>query len=295
MFPWLTLPIIAIVFYALWIFFRRSRSLFFQGWDIYREHWQVFTGIGLIAIPIGIVFNLLQYFFIHRNPLRYMVSWFDGTAGARLTAVFAIGGVQQLAMLLIIAPAVIQAVADIHRGQKPGIIRSYQLAARRSVPIGIGALVMLILAGIPLLVVIGVPISIWLVVKWHFFVQVLIFDGDRKSVEAMDTSSRMVRGRWWKTFGAVIIFDLMATLPGIVVGFGLLTLGGTAVGFANTISSLLYSLTIPLAVIAITLAFLEYRGEAMAAKTKGGRNTQIKVDKKAAEHAPGVTEGPQIA
>ena len=31
-------------------------------------------------------------------------------------------------------------------------------------------------------------------------------------------------------------------------------LGGTAVGFANAVSSMLYALTIPLAVIAVTLA-----------------------------------------
>jgi hypothetical protein len=71
----------------------------------------------------------------------------------------------------------------------------------------------------------------------------------------------LVKGRWWKTLFAVVIFDLLATVPGIVVGFGLLTLGRTAVGFANGISSLLYSLTIPLAVIAVTLMFLERRDD----------------------------------
>jgi hypothetical protein len=58
---------------------------------------------------------------------------------------------------------------------------------------------------------------------------------------------------------SVLIFDLLATIPGIVVGFGLLTLGRTAVGFANTASSVLYSLTIPLAVIAITIMFIDRR------------------------------------
>jgi hypothetical protein len=74
-----------------------------------------------------------------------------------------------------------------------------------------------------------------------------------------------VKGRWWKTLFAVIIFDLLAVIPGFLVGFGLLTLGRTAVGFANATSSLLYALTIPIAVIAVTLMYLDRRGEPLPA------------------------------
>ena len=56
---------------------------------------------------------------------------------------------------------------------------------------------------------------------------------------------------------AVFMFDLMAILPGILVGFGLLTLGRAAVGLANGVSSFFYALIIPLAVIAVTLLYID--------------------------------------
>jgi uncharacterized membrane protein (DUF106 family) len=34
----------------------------------------VFLTIGLLAIPIGIVFNVAQRFLIHREPLKFVTS-----------------------------------------------------------------------------------------------------------------------------------------------------------------------------------------------------------------------------
>ena len=260
-YPWATLPLIIVVVGAFVFFFRRSRDLLGRAIRVYRSYWRVLVGIGLTAIPVGIVFNIIQSFLIHRDPLEFVIEWFDDTAGAKLTAVLAVGGVQQLAMILIIGPTVIEAVADIHRGNTPGVLRAFRLAASKFMPIALAGLVILVLAGGSLLLIIGLPVAIWLVVRWQFFAQALIFDDRETVVGSLRTSSRLVRGRWWKTLFAVLIFDLLATVPGVVVGFGLLTLGGTAVGFANSISSLLYALTIPVSVIAVTLMFLDYRGD----------------------------------
>jgi hypothetical protein len=178
-----------------------------------------------------------------------------------LTAVTAVGGFQQLATLLFIAPAVIQAVADIQRGVSPSVVRSFRLGTTRSLPIALAGLVVLVLAGIPTLTLIGLPVAIWLVVRWQFFAHILVFDHEMTIPDSLRESARLVRNRWWKTALPVVIFDLLATIPGVVVGFGLLTLGRTAVGFANGMSSLLYALAIPFAVIAVTLMYLDRRGE----------------------------------
>jgi hypothetical protein len=265
-YPWIGIPVLAAVVAALAFMFSRSRRLFLDATRLYRRHWKLFVGIGLVAIPIGIVFNLIQAVLIGRWPLEYLVEWLDNTAGARLTAVAAIGGVQQLAMLLIIAPAVIQAVLDLQRGRPAGIVRSYRMASERALPIGIAFLIVFVLAGIPALILIGLPIAIWLIVRWQFFAHALVYDPDRTSTDALRESASLVSGRWWRTLGAVFIFDLLATVPGIVVGFGLLTLGGNDVGFANAVSSVLYALTIPLSVIAVTLMYLSRKQESPAAE-----------------------------
>ncbi len=267
--PWIAVPLVAAALGVIGFFYRRSRRLLRLAVRVYRAHWRVFLGIGLAAIPIGIAVNIVQRFLSTRDPVRWLATWLDDTTGARLGVVTAFGGAQQLATLLIIAPAVIQAVADIHAGRSPGVVRAFQLAASRSLPIALAGLIALVLITIPLLTVIGLPIAIWLFVQWHFFAQVLTFDRHESSPGALGESADLVKGRWWSTFFTVFIIDLIATIPGIVVGFGLLTLGRTAVGFANGISSLLYALAIPFAVIAVTLVFLERRGVALPLATAG--------------------------
>jgi hypothetical protein len=164
-------------------------------------------------------------------------------------------------MLLFIGPAVIQAVADIQRGQPPSVRRSYELALRRIWPIALAGTVVVLLVGVSLLLVLGIPLAVYLIVRWQYFAQALVFDPTRPALTSLRESSRLVKGRWWRTAFAALLFDLLATIPGVAVGFGLLTVGRTAVGFANGVSSVLYALLIPLAVIAVTVMFLDRRGD----------------------------------
>ncbi|MCC6704502.1 MAG: hypothetical protein IT334_06470 [Thermomicrobiales bacterium] len=257
--PWLLIPMLAGIALLFTLLFRKARPYFRRARKVYAEHWRVFVGIGVLAIPIGVTMNIIQRLVIRYDPLAYVVRWLDDTAGARLTAVTAIGGAQQLAMVLIIAPAVVQAVKDIEEGTTPGVRRSYQLGLRRFGTIA-GALVVMIAAVmVPLLVVIGFPIALWLFIRWQYYNQVIVFEDERRPMAALRRSATLVDGRWWKTVAAILMFDILAILPGILIGFGLLTLGRTAVGFANGVSSLLYALIIPLSVIALTLMYLDRR------------------------------------
>jgi hypothetical protein len=117
-------------------------------------------------------------------------------------------------------------------------------------------------SGLLLFTAIGFPIAIWLAVRWHFFLHAVVVDGVDTPTGAFRRSAQVVRGRWIGTFFSLLIFDTLAILPGVVVGFGLLTIGRTAVGFANGISSLLYALLIPLTVICVTLLYIERREQA---------------------------------
>jgi hypothetical protein len=257
--PWLLVPMLAFIFGLAALLYVGARKYFRRARKLYRQEWKTFVGIGLLAIPIGISANIFQRLVIRYDPLAYMIDWFDDTAGARLTAVLAVGGVQQLAMLLIISPAVVQAVKDIKDGVKPGVVRSYKLGLKRFGTISLALIAITIAVGIPLLLVIGFPIALWLLIRWQFYNQVIVFDDEKNSFKALKASSRLVDGRWWRTTAAIFMFDILSFLPGIIVGFGLLTLGRTAVGFANGVSSVLYAIVIPLAVIATTIMFLDRR------------------------------------
>ena len=115
------------------------------------------------------------------------------------------------------------------------------------------------------------PLTIFLVIRWQFFGQAVMFGHAKTGREALQDSANAVKGRWWKTLFAVVIFDLIAVLPGILVGLVLLVLGRTAVSFANGVSSFLFSLSIPISVIAMTLLYLDrYKEDEELTKAAAG-------------------------
>jgi hypothetical protein len=269
--PWLALGAVALVIAVFVYFYRRTRVFIRGAFALYFRHWRLFTGIGLMALPIGIIFNLVYAFLVTHEPIEWLVDWFNNTAGARLPIVAAVGGAQQLVMFLIIGPAVIQAIVDLRRGDKPSVLRSYRMALRDITPLAGGALLFLLCAGIPLLLVFGLPLTIFLVIRWQFFGQAVMFGHAKTGRAALQDSANAVKGRWWKTLFAAAIFDLIAVLPGIVVGLALLMIGRTAVSFANGVSSFLFSLSIPISVIAMTLLYLDrYKEDEEAAEAAAG-------------------------
>jgi hypothetical protein len=230
-----------------------------EAFRLYKRHIRLFAGIGLFTIPIGIAFNGFALLVRENPPVEWMMEWFNDTAGARLTAAAAVGGLQQIAMLLLIAPPVIQAVADIRTGVEPSIPRSFRLGYAR---IGVLALALVIIAlvlGALTIVVIGIPLAIWLSVRWQFFGQATILDGAGSGQAALARSRQAVRGRWWQALGDSLVFQVFALLPGPLIGALLMLLGKASVDFANVASSVLYALTVPIAIIGLSLAYLRYQ------------------------------------
>lgn len=257
--PLIYIPALIVTVAALFFFSRGAMPIFRRARKMYRQNFKLFFGIGLVSLPIGIAFNLLQAFFITKQPLAFIVDWLDNTGGANLTAVMAVGGIQQLAMVLIITPAVIFAVKQVMAGNHITPTMAYQAIVSRIGTVFVSIVAFALLVIVLLFTVIGFPIAIWLAVQFSFFVQVLIYDESATPQDAFRESFRIVKGSWWNVISKLIIFNLIAVLPGIVVGFGLLTLGRTAVGFANGISSVLYAVLMPLAVISVTLLYLDLK------------------------------------
>jgi hypothetical protein len=262
--PFLIWPPVILIAGAFLYFTRKSWPIFRRAVALYRAHWRLFIGIGLVSLPIGILFNVLQRFFIDRQPLKFVVNWLNNTGGAELTAVMSVGGLQQLAMVLIISPAIVFAISRVLDGQPTRVRDAFKGGALHMSVITFTFVTFLAASGVLLLTAIGFPIAIWLAVRWHFFLQAVVMDDVDTPHGAFRQSARVVRGNWISSFFALAVFDTLAVLPGVVVGFGLLTIGRTAVGFANGISSLLYALLIPLSVICVTLLYIERRDHAKA-------------------------------
>src|SRR5690606_29967373 len=102
--------------------------------------------------------------------------------------------------------------------------------------------------------VLTLPIAIWLLVRWSFVSQATVLD-DAGTREALRSSSAAVKGRWWRVALANVSLFVVACVPGVLVGLGLLIFGSSSVQMTNAVSSLLYVVSVPMSILGLTLIY----------------------------------------
>jgi hypothetical protein len=60
--------------------------------------------------------------------------------------------------------------------------------------------------------------GVYLFVRWYFVPQAVVLEGARNA-GALRASSRLVAGTWWRTFGLVVLVNLLTALAIFVLGF----------------------------------------------------------------------------
>lgn len=226
---------------------------------MYRRQIRTFAAIGALTIPIGILFNALSLLLMAIPPMDWVLSWFNDTANARLAAVTTIGALQHFSMMLVIMPPLIYAVREFQAGRAPGILQSFREGYRRIRAILFGLVIEYGTASLLLLTWFGIPFAIWLTVRWQFFGQAAILDDAPNGRSAIRMSWSVTRGRWWQALGRTLVFQVLAVLPGPLIGLTLLLLGKTTVQLANAISSVIFAVTVPISVIGVTLAYQRFK------------------------------------
>lgn len=240
--------------------FSRIWSYFLEAIDIYGFELRTFLGIGLLCIPIGIVFNLLLTILINQPPLDWINKWFNGSGG-RATGAAVLGGFQQLTMVLIISPIVVYAMKQI-RDDEDLSVRSAIVGGVRAIPrLAITLLVTVVVILFFVSAVIGIPVAIFLAILWQFFAQAQVLDGEKRVTDALGASARVVRGNWWRAFGLSVGFQMIGLIPGPLIGILILIVGGSKVEFANLVSSFLYAIFVPISVIGLTMAYHRLKGD----------------------------------
>jgi hypothetical protein len=259
--PWavgaLIVAILGIIGFAVW----HVWPFFTEAVDVYGNELRTFLGIGVFAVPIGILFNGVRIWASDVPPLEWVQAYFNDTNAGKLTATLLVLVFQQLAMLLLISPAIVFALREIRQGVKPGVWRSYLGGFKH-----LGSLAGPLLAIVATIAALSwtlvlIPIAVYLVVRWQFFSQAVILDKARGLAGPLTQSWGVTRGRWWRTLLISFAFQLLGSLPGPLIGVVLLIVGGANVRFANGVSSVLYAIFIPLAVIGVTLAYHRLKGD----------------------------------
>ena len=152
---------------------------------------------------------------------------------------------------LIASAAVLRAVSVAYLGGAPQWRESLRAVTGR-----IGSLIwlgFLMTAGLGLAALAFLVPAIWLGVAWSIAFPVLIAEGQR-GTGAMRRAFGLVRGRWWPTFGALVLAFMFEFFVGLVIG---LPLGFLTAGWdSDSLASLAVSTVISIASSVITTPFM---------------------------------------
>ena len=130
-----------------------------------------------------------------------------------------IGGLSAIVLLTILSTSIatascFKAVADAYLGEQPGAAESLRFVAQRLLAV-IWILVLTYVLGSLALLALIIP-GIWLFVSWTVALPAMLTE-DVRGLDALRRSFRLVRGRWWPTFGIVLLGTILAGIVGAIV------------------------------------------------------------------------------
>jgi hypothetical protein len=199
---------------------------------LYARNWKTLLAlVAVVAVPLQVISTLVS---LSTAPDARTVQTSFGTTrtGYDLSPGYyaGIGVVTLIALVvgILATAACFKAVSDAYLGEKPAIRPSLAFVARRLHSVLWVTLLFYLLVAIGLVLLI-VP-GIYLAVAFIVAIPALLFE-DVRGFKALRRSRRLVKGRWWATFGAIAIGYIMSSVLGnILQGLIVAPVFGTGAG-----------------------------------------------------------------
>lgn len=214
---------------------------------LYGRHWPAMIGTAVAAVPIVRGTHFL---------VRHLISSSSEVAG---TVADLLDCLSWLAGAAIVSAVVVVFVRSLAETGDADTADSWREMVQRfwrllAAPL-LAWLTILALA----ITLVGIPLAIWLLVRWALVQQETVFH-DASVGAAFRDSARLVRGRWLHAFRVVLFFSLIG-LIGPVLHFALL-FTALSPGWADLIGAAVFALLIPYLACGYTLLFFDLEARA---------------------------------
>ena len=209
----------------------------------------LFLGIGLLLIPIVARDHAAP------GAADRRVDGDGEGAGALVLVSLLIGTTLTLLGLAFVQAATVCALVRVDDDRDVNPVEAYRLALTRARAL-LGASGLLAAAWITLSATgIGLPIAVWLGVRWSLAAQVVEVEG-RRAVDALRRSRELVRGRWLKVASLVGVGTAVALAAGPLLGALLILLTDAPLALLNIVAGVVYALTMPF--VALVTAYMYF-------------------------------------
>jgi hypothetical protein len=181
-------------------------ALLRDSFNVYLGHFATFLALGaVVVVPAELI--------VSGVGLEQLSSDYDDTPG------FAEAAIPAAVAYLVVAPLTtaicVHALLAVASGGSPGAREAIMKGFEAFTPIFFA--VLLAALGILLGLILIVP-GIYLFVRWYFVPQTVVLEGARDT-GALRASGRLVEGAWWRTFGMVLLVNLLALVAAVLLGY----------------------------------------------------------------------------
>jgi hypothetical protein len=181
----------------------------------------------------------------------------DGRRGA-LTVLLAllIGDIGGAFAAAAVTGAVSAALRELDAGRPVTARRAYTLAGRNGRALAGATAVQFVLMVVLVVTVVGIPFAVYYFIRTSLFAQTCVLE-DQSAIDSLRGSARLTRGHWWRTFGFTTLINVIAILSGPLLGVLILLLTSQSLTFIDITGSIVYTLVVPYAAIALTLYYFD--------------------------------------
>jgi hypothetical protein len=184
---------------------RDISTLFRDALGVYfRNAWTFLALSAAVVVPVHLI--------VEGVGMEQLSAGFDDSPTAIETAI------PTLVSFLVVAPLInaicIHALHAVGAGTRPRARATLAAGFDSFAPIFFA--VVLAGLGIALGLVLLILPGIYVAVRWYFVPQTVVVEGARGAT-ALVRSGALVSGAWWRTFGLILLANLAAFLPGVLL------------------------------------------------------------------------------
>ncbi|MGI9616604.1 MAG: hypothetical protein ACR2QO_27045 [Acidimicrobiales bacterium] len=249
---------------------RQAGQLIKAALILFRQRALRFLAIGLIYLPIAMLVGLAV------SVLRW-IPFIDAVLESEPNVGFVgvvlaimIGGLGHFLGLTVVTAAVAIYMRRLEQGEPSSVGDDVQETLRRLRGLLAAFFRGLVIVGLLVLSVVGVPWGIRQLVRYQFIGSVTVLDG-KDGNNALDGSSTLVKGRWFQTAAVIVLLNVLVGLVSAIAGLVLLVLlTGLPLWLFSILVTMSSALVVPYTAIAMVLLYGDAKAEVEGAERADG-------------------------
>jgi hypothetical protein len=228
-------------------------------WRIRKHNRALCLGVGLVFLAVTIVVDAI------RALLTYLtgIDTYEQVAGAgnvTMGVLSLLMGAIGVAIGAVVATAAMAAfTAALADGRVLTAREAFAVLRGRGRPLLRNSVFIAAVATLLAISVVGIPLAVWLLVRWAVSNQAIVLDGCTAR-EGRRESARLVRGVFFRTFLFTTLVTVSPLVVGSLIGVAfMLLVPSVGLWLVNLIGSILYMFVFPYVGIALTLYLYDRR------------------------------------